>query len=315
MEEVENLWKKLSLYEEEEKGLEMPYGATLNRFLLAGKFFTHRVVNVEAVARTFKPFWRTWKGFDICDMGDNKLVFDFENENDLERVLEHKPWTYDKHLVVFQRVDESIVVSSLSFSETTFWVQVHSLPIKSMTPKVGKTLGSSLGKVVRVAESEDDRDNKRSLRLYVSIDISKFLSYGRKLWANGVQMGLASFRYERLPNFCYWCSCLSHKERDCDVWLSSRGKLSKEKQQFGLWLRAKLEKSQCKSVISVSGSGKASNRKPRAEANMIARVATKYVVSGCEAQKLPVTCYANLETDKFNEKLQDIDRELGLVVE
>ena len=99
------------------------------------------------------------------------------------------------------------------------------------------------------------------------------------------------------------------------MWLSSRGKLSKEKQQFGPWLRAELEKSQCKSVVSVPGFGKASDGKPRAEANMIARVATKDVVSGCEAQKLPVACYASLETDKFNEKLQDIDRELGLVVE
>lgn len=72
-----------------------------------------------------------WKGFDICDMGENKLVFDFKNENDLERVLEHEQWMYDKHLVVFQSVDEATTTSSLSFFKTTFWVQVHGLPIKA----------------------------------------------------------------------------------------------------------------------------------------------------------------------------------------
>lgn len=96
-----------------------------------GKFLTHRVVNVEVVARTFKPLWRMWKGFDICDMGENKLVFDFKNENDLERVLEHEPWMYGKHLVVLKSIDEATTASSLSFSKTTFWVQVHGLLIKA----------------------------------------------------------------------------------------------------------------------------------------------------------------------------------------
>ena len=122
MDEVDNLWKKLSLSEEEEKGLEMPRVANQNRVLLAGKFLTHRVANVEAVARNFKPFWRTWGGFDICDMGENKPIFEFVNENDLERALEHKPWMYDKHLMVFQRVDDATMISSFLFTETTFWV-------------------------------------------------------------------------------------------------------------------------------------------------------------------------------------------------
>ena len=37
-------------------------------------------------------------------MADNILFFKFEDEYDLDRVIEHKPWTYGKHLVVFERV-------------------------------------------------------------------------------------------------------------------------------------------------------------------------------------------------------------------
>ena len=32
------------------------------------------------------------------------------------------------------------------------------------------------------------------------------LENGNKVWV--------SFKYERLPNICYWCSCLDHDDKD-----------------------------------------------------------------------------------------------------
>jgi len=46
------------------------------------------------------------------------------------------------------------------------------------------------------------------------------------------------FKYERKPNLCYWCGCLTHADKDCDLWLNNKGTLSVENQQFGSWLRA-----------------------------------------------------------------------------
>ncbi|KAK7845528.1 uncharacterized protein CFP56_009255 [Quercus suber] len=199
------------------------------------------MVNKETVSRTFKPLWRTRKPFLIHDMSENKMVFEFENEVDLERVMEFEPWTYDKHLVLFQRIDDTTTISSLSFTECSFWVQIHKLPIKSMTPELGRSIGSSIGKVVRVAEFEEKGTIGRSLRVRVAIDVSKSLSRGRKLWDNGVAVGWVSFRYERLPNFCYWCGCLLHEDRECDLWLGNKGKTPLEQRQFGPWLRAETD--------------------------------------------------------------------------
>lgn len=97
------------------------------------------------------------------------------------------------------------------------------------------------------------------------------------------------------------------------MWLSSCGKLSKENQQFGPWMRANSEKSQQKSVVSISGFGKASDGKPSAEATRTGRASIADEVPGCKVQDLQVACYANLEPDKFNEKLQEIDKEWSLV--
>ena len=47
-----------------------------------------------------------------------------------------------------------------------------------------------------------------------------------------------SFKYERLPNICYWCGRLTHDDRDCDLWIDSEGTLKPKQREFGPHLRA-----------------------------------------------------------------------------
>ena len=68
---------------------------------LAGRFFIKRVVNVDAIARTFK-LWEPIGELKIRDVGKNILLFEFEDVLDLKRVLDFEPWSYDKNLVAFQ---------------------------------------------------------------------------------------------------------------------------------------------------------------------------------------------------------------------
>ena len=53
----------------------------------------------------------------------------------------------------------------------------------------------------------------------------------------GSEQSWVPFKYERLPNICYWCGCLNHVDRDCDLWIKSEGNLSKESQAYGAWIR------------------------------------------------------------------------------
>ena len=76
---LEDLWAKFSLTEDEEGGVDVPNQEAVGVLHLAEKFFTKRVLNVEAVAHTFKPLWRPVGELKICDSGDNVLVFEFED--------------------------------------------------------------------------------------------------------------------------------------------------------------------------------------------------------------------------------------------
>jgi len=41
-----------------------------------------------------------------------------------------------------------------------------------------------------------------------------------------------------LPDLCYWCGQLTHDDRDCELWIDSKGTLKVEQSEFGPQLRA-----------------------------------------------------------------------------
>lgn len=93
MDTLESWWKKLTLLDSEEDGVQCPKDSLAPPFLLATKFLTKRLMNIQSMAHTFKPLWRTQSDFTIKYMGENTMFFKFVDEDDLERVLEHEPWT------------------------------------------------------------------------------------------------------------------------------------------------------------------------------------------------------------------------------
>ncbi|KAK7824705.1 hypothetical protein CFP56_034076 [Quercus suber] len=130
MEDLSTHWKKLSLSESEENWVALRIDRRKRDFILAGKFFTRRSLNIEAVAKTFRPLWCTKRGFNVTVGGENILLFAFELEVDAERVVqglndgfENKITSFNSHAtkenslvprcVVGFRDDEEHVSSSL----------------------------------------------------------------------------------------------------------------------------------------------------------------------------------------------------------
>ena len=121
--------------------------------------------------------------------------------------------------MAFECVLDIESVPFLDFSRATFWVQIHNIPERNLKVEVGELIGKSIGKVVQDADPEDDDAGSEFLRVRINIDISKPLLRCSKLRLEGKQVGWVGLKYEQLPNFCYWCSRVTHGERDCEVWL------------------------------------------------------------------------------------------------
>lgn len=64
-----------------------------------------------------------------------------------------------------------------------------------------------------------------------------------------------SFKYECLPNLCYWCGRVTHDDKDYVLWQRSKGTMKLEDQQFGPWIKATQFNPSCKSMVEVAGFG------------------------------------------------------------
>ena len=76
-------------------------------------------------------------------------------------------------------------------------------------------------------EDINEIDGGSFMRVRVIIDINKPLCRGRRFSSSQGEQGWVSFKYERLPNLCYWCGSLSHVDKDCELWIDSEGQLKK----------------------------------------------------------------------------------------
>ena len=110
---------------------------------------------MEAIGKTFKPLQRSWNEFKVREAGDHVLLFVFELETIAKRVLATKPWSFDKHVVLFQRYDTSVPARYLRFTKMKLWVQIHGLPMEMLDPKTAIKLGETLGTVSPIEHSKE----------------------------------------------------------------------------------------------------------------------------------------------------------------
>uniref|UniRef100_A0A2N9IQD1 CCHC-type domain-containing protein n=1 Tax=Fagus sylvatica TaxID=28930 RepID=A0A2N9IQD1_FAGSY len=180
------MWKTFSLSDKEGLNVDLVNTSQQPENILAAKFLTSRVLNMDAVARTFKPLWKTRQSFTVQDLG---------------------------------------------------------------------------GLVEKVAASDDECGGENCMRVRVRMEVNRPLCRGRLVNLDEGKQGWVAFRYERLPNFCYWCGCLDHVEKDCDIGLQQRHSSTKEEFQYGAWLRATSDCPPRKTVVIVPGN------QPKSRAN------------------------------------------------
>ncbi|XP_042939500.1 uncharacterized protein LOC122274531 [Carya illinoinensis] len=133
-------------------------------------------------------------------------------------------------------VDGTASINELHFAYEPFWVQLHNLPLATMTEELGEQFAESIGNVIRVDTEADGRAWGRTLRVRVAVDIHKPLLRGKWIKFREKKHWI-SFKYERLQNFCFQCGVLFHKGKDCTRLRPEHRGEEEAPTQFGPWLR------------------------------------------------------------------------------
>lgn len=179
----------------------------------------------------FNLIWRSVNGFKVCNVGDHIIMFVFNNEEKVENFFEGEPWSFDKHLEMIQRYDNSIPIRYLVFNQVSIWVQVHDIPIRYLNCEVVEDLCEVVGVVNDSIIT--DVDKRCIMRIRVRVDVSLPLYKGRIFLLENFSRGWVSLKYECLPNICYWCGCINHFDKDHD--LSNRKQWYVNSKRLAIW--------------------------------------------------------------------------------
>ncbi|KAH7855032.1 hypothetical protein Vadar_020421 [Vaccinium darrowii] len=185
---------------------------------LVGKILHGRTIKAHILANILSVAWRTRAPFHVDDWNNNVFLFRFEDVADRTNILQEGPWSIMNNLLSLKPLEDGMVVSELDFSFCPFWVQIHGLPVEKLSRANTEIIGRRLGKLLALEASPDGYCLSRGfLRVRVEINTSQPLSKG--LWIRE-KTGVSndrwiSFKFEKLPDFCYACGRLGHDNKSC----------------------------------------------------------------------------------------------------
>lgn len=127
---------------EEETALEPTFDY---RFAVVGRVVTERQVKLVVFRDVMATAWRPGKGVMVRDLGSNRFLFTFYHERDIARVLSDGPWTFDQNLVLLRRLENGEDPMMVPLNKSSFWMQVHDVPVGFMSEKVATVIGNHVG--------------------------------------------------------------------------------------------------------------------------------------------------------------------------
>ncbi|KAG2331506.1 hypothetical protein Bca52824_002686 [Brassica carinata] len=177
------------------------------KLTLVGRMFHIDGRSVDALIKHMpkRHIWGVEGKVRGTNLGNNKFQFDFNSEQDLQKVLQRRPCHFNKWSFSLERWIPTIQEDFLN--SMLFWVAVSGVPIHYKKDETYRNIGNALGLVDLV-----DVDGGR---VRVSVNADEPLKFEcRAGYANGDVIRV-TLVYEDLHRYCFTCKRISHEEGTC----------------------------------------------------------------------------------------------------
>ena len=102
-----------------------------------------------------------------------------------------------------------------AFTHTSFWVQIHNMPLMCMDKESVQEIWGKIGKVEEVETDEPGECIGSYARIKVMVDVTKLLTKRLLLkLEEGEQLSMR-VAYERLPEFYFCCGKIGNQYKEC----------------------------------------------------------------------------------------------------
>ncbi|KAL0847009.1 hypothetical protein Bca101_020255 [Brassica carinata] len=139
------------------------------------------------------------------NLGNGRFQFDFDNEKDLQAVLNRRPCHFNQWSFPLERWEP---FTRDDFPNTIpFWVQVTGVPVHFWNDGTFTEIAKALGTKLAI--------DTKSARIQISVNIDMPLQFeGTVGFPNG-DTGKVTFLYVGLHRYCFTCKMISHDENSC----------------------------------------------------------------------------------------------------
>ncbi|MBA0754182.1 hypothetical protein Gogos_005485 [Gossypium gossypioides] len=107
--------------------------------------WTEKLYNPESFRAQMKSIWKTRKKFEIQMVGQNLFLIVFDLEEDLDTIMERRPWLFRKSIILFDRLIQAVERDQIMLNSSPFWIKIDSyLPEfdkKDLLYAIGVTFG------------------------------------------------------------------------------------------------------------------------------------------------------------------------------
>ena len=115
------------------------------RNYLVMKVLSQRSITLDALQKNLRMVWKPNKSMQIPKLEDELYMVKFRVEKDKKKILEMRPWSYDKELIILQEFEGDQMPKEMALKWSPFWIQIHNLPLKSRTRETGYSIGTIIG--------------------------------------------------------------------------------------------------------------------------------------------------------------------------
>ncbi|KAF5205066.1 zinc knuckle (CCHC-type) family protein [Thalictrum thalictroides] len=148
-------------------------------------------------------------------LAEGIFTITFKKEIDYVFVLENGPWLIHGYVISFKKWSKDVNLEEFDFPFFPMWIQVFGLPLERFGTANLWKVGSIFGRVLAVDPVGGADDKVPYGRVQVMYNVQEPVKKDGEVTLSEGKKSLVSFRYERLPLFCYFCGLIGHDYGVC----------------------------------------------------------------------------------------------------
>lgn len=174
---------------------------------LIGRVTNPKYQRIWSLIPFFADHWKCATRPEGADLGQGKFQFLFSSQQDIQQVLDNRPYHFAHWMVIIEKWEPTI---SPSFpSKIPFWIQVQDVPVHLWNEAILRSIGEDLGSF----ESWEITPTKARFRTQINGLLPLLFKYTLD-FSNGDELQ-ATLVYEKLEKYCTSCFNLDHAKEDC----------------------------------------------------------------------------------------------------